>query len=82
MTAVTISMMSAMRFTPIGLIVISTVLHNKGTYLAPALIFGLVDTIIPLVTAAEIGRFLTRGEKPAAPAAGPNPVPAAAAGKT
>jgi len=81
-TAVTISMISAMRFTPIGLIVISTVLHNQGAYLAPALIFALVDTIIPFVVAAEIGRFLTRGEKPAALGAGPKPAPAAAAGQT
>jgi len=80
--AVTVSMISAMRFTPIGLIVISTVLHNQGAYLTPALIFALVDTIIPFVVAAEIGRFLTRGEKPAAPGAGPKPAPAAAAGQT
>jgi len=81
-SAVTISMVSAMRFTPIGLIVISTVLHNQGAYLTPALIFALVDTIIPFVVAAEIGRFLTRGDKPAAPGAGPKPAPAAAAGQT
>lgn len=81
-TAVTISMVSAMRFTPIGLIVISTVLHNKGTYLAPALIFALVDTIIPFLVAAEIGRFLTRREKPAAHGAGPETAPAATSGQT
>ena len=65
--AITISMMSAMRFTPIGLVVISTVLHNQGVYLAPALVFALVDTIVPFAIAAEIGRFVSRPRsKPAA----------------
>ena len=67
--AVTVSMTSAMRFTPIGLIVISTVLHNNGAYLTPALLFALVDTIIPFAVAAEIGKFLTRREPEPAPAA-------------
>ncbi len=73
--AVTISMMSGMRFTPIGLVVISTVLHNQGAYLTPALLFSLVATVIPLVTGAELGRYLTRAERKSAPAA----VPASAA---
>ena len=77
--AVTISMMSAMRFTPIGLVVISTVLHNQGGYLAPALVFALIDTIIPFVTGAEIGRYLTRrGHEPAHAADVAPRVPAAA----
>ena len=69
--AVTISMITAMRFTPIGLVVISTVLHNQGTYLTPALLFALVDTIIPFATGAELGRYLTRAERKPAPAAAP-----------
>ena len=64
--AITISMISAMRFTPIGLVVISTVLQNQGAYLAPALVFALVDTIVPFVTGAEIGRLVSRARpKPA-----------------
>ena len=76
--AVTISMISAMRFTPIGLVVISTVLHNQSAYLTPALMFALVDTIIPFVTGAEIGRFLTRAERKPAPATTPTPAAARA----
>ena len=53
--AVTISMIAGMRFTPVGLIVIATVLHNEGAYLIPALIFSLVCTVIPIVAGLEIG---------------------------
>ena len=49
-------MISAMRFTPIGLVVISTVLDNEGAYLTPALLFAFVDTIVPFAIAAEVGR--------------------------
>ena len=64
--AITISMITAMRFTPIGLVVISTVLHNQGAYLTPALLFALVGTFVPLAAGAEIGRFVSRARpKPA-----------------
>ena len=66
--AVTISMVSAMRFTPIGLVVISTVLHNQGAYLTPALLFALVDTFIPFAAGAEIGKVLSRPTSKTAPA--------------
>jgi predicted Na+-dependent transporter len=55
-TAMTTSLISSMRFTPIGLVVISTVLHNQSGYLVPALMFALVDTIIPFAVGAEMGR--------------------------
>jgi predicted Na+-dependent transporter len=55
-TAITTSMLSSMRFTPIGLVVISTVLHNQSSYLVPALMFALIDTIIPFAVGAEVGR--------------------------
>lgn len=58
--AITVSMVSSMRFTPIGLVVISTVLDNQGAYLTPALIFALVDTLIPFLVGAEIGRLVSR----------------------
>jgi hypothetical protein len=51
--------------------VISTVRHNKSAYLAPALMFALVDTIIPFAIGAELGRYLTRAERKPAPAAAP-----------
>jgi len=59
-SAITSSNIAAMRFTPIGLLVISTVLHNQGAYLTPALVAGFIDTVIPFVIAAEIGRFFSR----------------------
>jgi BASS family bile acid:Na+ symporter len=59
-SAITISNITAMRFTPIGLLVISTVLHNQGAYLTPALVAGFMDTVVPFAIAAEIGRFVTR----------------------
>lgn len=71
---VTISMVSGMRFTPIGLIVISTVLHNEGAYLTPALIFGLMDTVVPFLVAAELGRLAIRAQRRAAPAHSSAPV--------
>jgi len=64
---ITSSNIAAMRFTPIGLLVISTVLHNQGAYLTPALLFALVGTFVPLAAGAEIGRFVSRSQpKPAA----------------
>ena len=65
-SAITSSNIAAMRFTPIGLLVISTVLHNQGTYLTPALVAGFIDTVVPFVIAAEIGRFVSRARPKAA----------------
>jgi BASS family bile acid:Na+ symporter len=61
--SVTVSMISGFRFTPIGLVVISTVLHNQSAYLTPALIFSLVDTVIPLAAGVELGRYFSRASK-------------------
>jgi BASS family bile acid:Na+ symporter len=52
---ITTSLMSASKFTPVGLVVIATVLHNQSAYLTPALVFVLVDTIVPLALGVEIG---------------------------
>jgi predicted Na+-dependent transporter len=74
-SAITMTVMAGMRFTPLGLIVIATVLHNDGAYLIPALICSLVATVIPLGAGIEIGRATGKvGEKHTAAAA-----PAAAA---
>jgi BASS family bile acid:Na+ symporter len=59
-SAITVAGISSMRFTPLGLIVIATVLHNQGDYLIPALLFSLVDTVIPLVAGVEAGRLASR----------------------
>ena len=40
----------------VGLIVIATLPGNQGSYLVPALIFALVDTFVPILVGAEIGR--------------------------
>jgi len=76
-SAITSSNIAAMRFTPIGLLVISTVLHNQGPYLTPALVAGFMDTVVPFVIAAEIGRFVSHSRPEPAPgghvAAGPPP---------
>jgi len=78
--AITISMLTAMRFTPIGLVVISTVLHNQGAYLTPALLFALVGTFVPLAAGVEIGRFVSRSRsRPASAARAAAGAPAAAA---
>jgi hypothetical protein len=64
-------MVSGMRFTPIGLVVIASVLKNQGAYLTPALIFALVDTVIPFLAGIEIGRAAGRAAtKLTAPATG------------
>jgi bile acid:Na+ symporter, BASS family len=67
--AITTSNITAMRFTPIGLLVISTVLHNQGAFLTPALVAGFMDTVVPFVIAAEIGRFVSRSRARPAPSA-------------
>lgn len=59
-SADTVAAISSMRFTPLGLIVIATVLGNAGAYLIPALLFSLVDTVVPLGVAIEVGRSGTR----------------------
>ena len=85
-SAITISVMSGMRFTPAGLIVIATVLNNEGAYLIPALIFSLFATVIPLGAGIEIGRAggkhpdITAETGASSPAATTGSAPAAAGG--
>lgn len=77
--AITISMVAGMRFTPVGLIVIATVLHNDGAYLIPALIFSLVCTVIPIVLGLELGRATGKAGKTEAAKSAPAATPAGAA---
>jgi BASS family bile acid:Na+ symporter len=73
-SAITISMLSSLRFTPVGLFVIATVLKNQSGYLAPALIFCLLDTFIPFGAGAEIGRAVAKPTpKPTPHTATPKP---------
>jgi BASS family bile acid:Na+ symporter len=66
--AVTTSLMTAFKFTPVGLVVIATVLHNQSAYLTPALVFVLVDTILPLALGVEIGHRVQQASAREAPA--------------
>jgi predicted Na+-dependent transporter len=51
----TTGLVSAFRFGSLGLIIIGTQLHGNPTYLGPAITFALVDFIVPLALAVEIG---------------------------
>jgi bile acid:Na+ symporter, BASS family len=79
-TRTTTAMISSMRFTPIGLIVITTQLHGQAQYLVPGLVFALIDTIIPFLIGAEIGRHASPAQKAERKGAPVRPaVPAASA---
>jgi predicted Na+-dependent transporter len=55
-TRTTTGLVSAMRFGSLGLIIIGTQLNGNAAYLGPALVFTLLDFVLPLVLAIEIGR--------------------------
>jgi bile acid:Na+ symporter, BASS family len=64
-TAISGAMVTGMRFQPIGLIIITTQLAANSAYLAPALVFALIDTFLMFAIGIEIGR---RGSKKSATA--------------
>ena len=51
----TTGMVSVFRFASLGLIIIGAQLHGNPVYLGPALTFALVDFVLPLALAVEIG---------------------------
>jgi predicted Na+-dependent transporter len=51
----TTGLVSVFRFASLGLIIIGAQLHGNPTYLGPAITFALVDFIVPLALAVEIG---------------------------
>jgi hypothetical protein len=51
----TIGLVSAFRFGLLGLIIIGTQINGNPTYLGPAITFALIDFILPLALAVEIG---------------------------
>jgi len=55
-TRTTTGLVSGMRFGSLGLIIIGTQLDGSASYLGPALVFTLLDFVLPLVFAIEIGR--------------------------
>jgi BASS family bile acid:Na+ symporter len=55
-TRTTTGLVSTMRFGSLGLIIIGTQLNGDPSYLGPALVFTLLDFVLPLLLAIEIGR--------------------------
>jgi len=51
----TTGMVSVFRFASLGLIIIGAQRHGNPVYLGPAITFALVDFIVPLALAVEIG---------------------------
>jgi predicted Na+-dependent transporter len=51
----TTGLVSVFRFASLGLIIIGAQLHADAVYLGPALTFALVDFIVPLALAVELG---------------------------
>src|SRR3954449_8764225 len=69
-TRTTTGLVSGLRFGSLGLIIIGTQLGGNPDYLGPALVFALLDFLIPIVLAVELGRH--SGSTPAAENAPPN----------
>ncbi len=67
----TTGLVSVFRFASLGLIIIGAQLHADPVYLGPALTFALVDFVLPLALAVELGhRAGRRNQRPSsAPAA-------------
>jgi ACR3 family arsenite transporter len=66
----TTGLVSVFRFASLGLIIIGAQLHADPVYLGPALTFALVDFIVPLALAVELGhRAGGRNQHPSSPAA-------------
>jgi hypothetical protein len=55
-TRTTTTLVSGMRFASLGLIIIGTRLDGAADYIGPALTFALLDFLLPLAAAVEIGR--------------------------
>jgi predicted Na+-dependent transporter len=60
----TTGMVSGLRFGSLGLIIIGTQLNGNSAYLGPAIVFSLVDLIVVLFLAVEIGRHATKTTAP------------------
>ena len=64
-------MVSVFRFASLGLIIIGAQLHGNPVYLGPAITFALVDFILPLALAVEIGHRAGTAQPAPDPAAAP-----------
>jgi predicted Na+-dependent transporter len=63
----TTGLVSGMRFGSLGLIIIGTQLGANASYLGPALVFTLLDVLLPMVLAIELGRSSRSGARVRAP---------------
>ena len=72
-TAISGAMVTGMRFQPIGLVIITTQLGGNSAYLAPALVFALIDTVLMFGIGIELGR--RGGRTPTAAAGSTTPAP-------
>ena len=62
-------LVTGVRFTALGLIIIGTQLHANPDYLGPAIVFALIDMIVAMIVALEMGRRTRAsapGKRPAA----------------
>ena len=62
----TTGLVSIFRFGSLGLIIIGSQLDGAAVYIGPAITFALVDFILPLALAVEIGHR-TASDRGAAP---------------
>jgi BASS family bile acid:Na+ symporter len=69
----TTGLVSSFRFGSLGLVIIGTQLNGNPTYLGPAIVFALIDFLLPIALAVEIGHragaTATASEHPATTAA-------------
>lgn len=65
-TTTALRLVSGMRFGSLGLIIIGTQLGGNADNLGPAITFALIDLVVPLAAAVELGR---RGPAPETAAA-------------
>jgi len=60
----TTGLVSGLRFGSLGLIIIGTQLNGNAAYLGPAMVFALIDLIVVLFIAVEIGRHSGHATEP------------------
>ncbi len=66
-TRTTTGLVSGFRFGSLGLIIIGTQLNGNSAYLGPAIVFSLIDLIVVLFLAVEIGRHTAARPRPHQP---------------
>ena len=75
-TRTTTGLVTGLRFGSLGLIIIGSQLGGNANYLGPALVFALLDFLLPIVLAIEIGRKAAKpadSTKPGVPSSKANP---------